>query len=123
LGLYLRQLESTADAWAYGSRDFYASLPVCLRLHLVHLPRKLWADNWRDELWMLLLGVTGGSLYFVTENEAVKIDYVNNVSFIVCTAPLLTTLLALAFVRSVKATRPLILGSIAATLGVALVVF
>jgi drug/metabolite transporter (DMT)-like permease len=86
-------------------------------------PRKLWADNWRDELWMLLLGVTGGSLYFVTENEAVKIDYVNNVSFIVCTAPLLTTLLALAFVRSVKATRPLILGSIAATLGVALVVF
>lgn len=86
-------------------------------------PRKLWANGWKDELYLALLGITGGSLYFVTENEAVKIDYVNNVAFIVCTAPLLTTLLALAFLKSVKATRGLILGSIAATLGVALVVF
>ncbi len=86
-------------------------------------PRKLWANSLKDELLMLLLGATGGSLYFVTENEAVKIDYVNNVSFIVCTAPLLTTLLALAFLKSVKATRSLVLGAVAATLGVALVVF
>jgi drug/metabolite transporter (DMT)-like permease len=86
-------------------------------------PHKLWADSMRDELLLMLLGITGGSLYFVTENEAVRIDYVNNVAFIVCTAPLLTTLLALAFLRGVRATRQLILGAIAATLGVALVVF
>lgn len=86
-------------------------------------PRRLWADSLRDELQLVLLGMTGGSLYFVTENEAVRIDYVNNVSFIVCTAPLLTTLLALALLRSVRATRPLVMGSVAATLGVALVVF
>ena len=86
-------------------------------------PRKLWANSWKDELLMVLLGVTGGSLYFVTENEAVRIDYVNNVSFIVCTAPLLTMLLALAFLKSVKATRNLIIGAVVATLGVALVVF
>lgn len=86
-------------------------------------PRHLWAKGVKDELLMLLLGVTGGSLYFVTENEAVRIDYVNNVAFIVCTAPLLTTLLALMCLRSVRATRPLILGSLLATFGVGLVVF
>lgn len=86
-------------------------------------PRRLWADSLKDELLFVLLGMTGGSVYFVTENEAVRIDYVNNVSFIVCTAPLLTTLLALAFLKSVKANKGLVLGAAAATLGVALVVF
>lgn len=86
-------------------------------------PKKLWADTLKDEMRMILLGITGGSLYFVTENEAVKIGYVNNVSFIVCTAPMLTTLLALVFLKDVRATRNLITGTILATLGVALVVF
>ncbi len=86
-------------------------------------PRKLLCNNWKDELLMVALGITGGSLYFITENMAVKIDYVNNVSFIVCTAPLLTTALALAFMKSVKANRYLILGAISAVMGVALVVF
>lgn len=86
-------------------------------------PHRLWGNSLKDELLFVLLGMTGGSLYFVTENAALSIDYVNNVSFIVCTAPLLTTLLALAFLKSVKANRGLVVGSISATLGVALVVF
>lgn len=86
-------------------------------------PRRLFADNWRDELFMLILGLTGGSLYFLTENWAVKISYVNNVAFIVCTAPLLTTILAILFVKDVKATPPLIGGSLLALAGVALVIF
>lgn len=86
-------------------------------------PHKLFADTPRDELLMVLLGITGGSLYFITENMAVKIGYVDNVSFIVCTAPLLTTILALLFVKDVRATRYLVLGSVAAVVGVALVVF
>lgn len=85
-------------------------------------PHRLWADNVRDELLLLVLGITGGSLYFVTENMAVAIDYVTNVSFIVCTAPLLTTILALMFLREVRATRHLVIGSVLATMGVALVV-
>lgn len=86
-------------------------------------PRQLFARSLRDEMLMVLLGVTGGSLYFVTENVAVSIGYVNNVSFIVCTAPLLTTILALALVKEVKATRGLLLGSVLAVVGLALVVF
>lgn len=86
-------------------------------------PRKLFADSLKDEAVMMLLGATGGSLYFVTENVAVKVGYVNNVSFIVCTAPLLATVLALLFIKEVKATRRLIAGSVMAVIGVALVVF
>ena len=78
---------------------------------------------WRDELLMVLLGITGRSLYFVTENIAVKVGYVNNVSFIVCTAPLLTTILALLFLKDIHANRKLIIGSLVATIGVGLVVF
>lgn len=86
-------------------------------------PRKLFADSLKDEWLMFLLGITGGSLYFVTENMAVKIGYASNVSFIVCTAPLLTTILALLFVKEVKATRNLVVGSLLDVVGVALVVF
>jgi drug/metabolite transporter (DMT)-like permease len=86
-------------------------------------PKKLWCHNWKDEAWMLLLGITGGSLYFVSENMAVGISYVNNVSFIVCTAPLLTTILAIIFLKDVKATWQLITGSLLALAGVGLVIF
>ena len=72
---------------------------------------------------MFVLGITGGTLYFITENEAVRIGYVNNVSFIVCTAPMVTTLLALIFIKEVKATRNLVVGTILATLGVGFVIF
>ena len=86
-------------------------------------PKRLFCQNWKDELWMLLLGVTGGSLYFVSENMAVGLTYVNNVSFIVSTAPLITTLFALAIYRGFKASWQLISGSILALTGVAIVIF
>ena len=31
---------------------------------------RLFSDSWKDELLMVLLGVTGGSVYFLTENAA-----------------------------------------------------
>ena len=52
-----------------------------------------------------------------------KVGYVNNVSFIVCTAPLLTTILALFFLKDIHANHKLIIGSLVATIGVGLVVF
>ena len=86
-------------------------------------PRRLFADNWKDEGLMGLLGITGGSLYFLAENEAIGMSYVNNVSFIVCTAPLFTVLLALLLFRDVRATHRLILGSVIALLGVGAIIF
>ena len=64
-------------------------------------PRKLFADSWRDEGLMLLLGITGGSLFFVAENSAVGLTYVNNVSFITSTSPLITVILGIVFVSAI----------------------
>ena len=86
-------------------------------------PRKLFANNWKDELWLLWGGVTGGSFYFFTENTALEITLATNVAFIVCTAPLLTTILSLLIYKKEKATAGLVGGSLLALVGVALVVY
>lgn len=86
-------------------------------------PRKLLANSWRDEGTMLLLGITGGSLFFVAENSAVALTYVNNVSFITSTSPLVTVIIGIVFVKSIKATWTLIVGSLIALVGVGLVIF
>ncbi len=56
-------------------------------------PRRLWADSFRDELLFVVLGFTGGSFYFVTENTALEFTAAGNVSLLVCTAPVWTALL------------------------------
>ena len=86
-------------------------------------PKKIFSRTWKDELVMLVLGITGGSLYFLAENTAVGITHVNNVALIVCTAPLLTMLIGILFFKSMKATRWVVGGAILALLGVALVIF
>ena len=86
-------------------------------------PRRLFSDSLKDELWMVLLGLTGGSLYFVTENNALVLGFVNDVSFLVCTAPLLTTLIAIAVFRDVHVTWKILAASSFALIGVALVIF
>lgn len=86
-------------------------------------PKKLFCDSLKDELIVSLLGIFGSSLYFLTENYALKLAVVNDVSFIVCTTPLVTIILALLFLKSVKASLPLVVGSVFALIGVALVIF
>ena len=81
------------------------------------------AKNWKDELLFLLLGIAGGSSYFLAENFALKITQASNVAFIVCTAPLLTACLSHIFLKNEKLNRRLIQGSGLALFGVALVVF
>lgn len=83
---------------------------------------KLWCDNLKDELLMLVLGATGGALYFLAENTALKYTGVSNVCLLVCSAPLLTALLALWFGKSEKMSSRLITGSFIAFAGAALVI-
>ena len=35
-------------------------------------PKRLFANHWKDEAIFILLGLTGGSLYFVAENTALS---------------------------------------------------
>ncbi len=86
-------------------------------------PKSIKPQKWTDELWFFILGLVGGTIYFIAENTALALTYVNNVSFIVCTAPLITMLLAILFVKSVKATLPLTIGSAVALVGVGMVIY
>lgn len=86
-------------------------------------PKSIKPQKWTDELWFFILGLVGGTIYFIAENTALALTYVNNVSFIVCTAPLITMLLAILFVKSVKATLPLTIGSAIALVGVGMVIY
>ena len=85
--------------------------------------KQLFANNWRDEFTFLLIGITGGSAYFLTENYALKITQASNVSLIVCIAPLLTAILSHIFLKNEKLNSLLIQGAFIALFGVAFVVF
>ena len=60
--------------------------------------RQLWF-GWKDELVFLVLGVTGGSFYFLTENTALAYTQACNVAFLVCSAPLFTAIFTLIYKR------------------------
>ena len=86
-------------------------------------PKKIRSQSWKDEMMFFILGFVGGTVYFVAENTAIGLTHVNNVAFIVCTAPLITMLLAILFTKSVKATVPLVVGSVTALVGVGMVIY
>lgn len=95
--------------------------------------RKVW-NGWKEEAVFLLLGVSGGSMYFLTENTALAYTQASNTAFLVASAPLLTAILTFAysrlgkgrFAKSLERVRlgwPLIGGTLLALGGMALVVF
>ena len=84
---------------------------------------KLFSDSWRDEFLMLLLGVTGGSVYFLTENASMLFTTATNTSLIVCTCPLFAMLLvAITYRHTEHITSMQATGSLIACLGMAVVV-
>lgn len=96
-------------------------------------PSRIW-NGWKDEGVFLLLGITGGSLYFLTENTALCYTQACNTSFLVSSAPLFTALFTLLyarfgksrFARSLENVRlgwPLVIGTLLALTGMALMVF
>lgn len=84
---------------------------------------RLWADSWHDELKMMLLGISGGSLYFLSENEAMNFTSTTNTSLIVCSCPLFATLLVRLVYRSTTRISMMQLGgSLLAFAGMVIVV-
>lgn len=74
-------------------------------------------ENKKDELKMMLVGITGGSLYFIFENTALEYTQASNVSIIITATPLLTML---ASAKAVK--KKAFLFSAISLVGVAAVV-
>ena len=92
-------------------------LMLCFNHH------RLWSDSWKDELKMALLGITGGSLYFLSENEAMNYTTTTNTSLIVCSCPLFATLLVRMVYRSTTRIHSVqLLGSLLAFAGMVIVV-
>lgn len=94
--------------------------------YLLMLPisgKKLMLDSRKDELIAISLGLTGGSLYFVTENYALAFGYCSNVALIVCLTPLITTIIVGCLYPSERIGRSGVVGSVVALVGMALVVF
>ena len=96
--------------------------------------RKIFADSFKDEMIFVVLGVSGGSVYFLAENSALIYTQACNVSFIVSTSPLITALMTIAFKRCFKGElsdgleeiggrKTLAIGSALALAGIAAVVF
>lgn len=89
---------------------------------LVISHNKLWAASPGDELMMVTAGITGGSLYFISENTALSYTFASNVSLIICCAPIFTAILGSRVYRK-RLSSTLWLGSIVAFVGVAVVIF
>ncbi|MDE7147338.1 MAG: DMT family transporter [Duncaniella sp.] len=102
--------------WIFISR--FAMAYLCI-LALSH--KKLWSDTRKDELYMAAMGLTGGSLYFISENTALQLTYASNVSLIICAAPVLTMILGAVLYKDrirIKA----VVGSLIALCGVSAVI-
>lgn len=84
----------------------------------LYLPRNL-----RDEGLFILAGISGGSLYFWTENTALDVTLASNVALLLATAPILTVLLSRLFLKGQRIHNALIIGSLLALTGVACVVY
>ncbi len=95
--------------------------------YLVMLPfnhNYLKSKSLKDEFLFMLLGITGGSVYFLTENTAVGIASVTStVALIVCSTPVITALINRMIWRSEKLSSSFLVGSVTALVGTALVVF
>jgi len=91
-------------------------------LLLLTCNKRLLSRNWRDELSFVVCGVCAGSLYFITENYALRNTTASNVSLLASISPIFTTLLCAGFYK-MKITGGVILGSVIAFLGVGFVVF
>lgn len=107
------------EVYIFFLRFIIAYVPLAAISH-----RKWMADNWRDELIMLLLGITGGSAYFMAENFGLHFAQSTDVAFIIAFTPLLTTLVAWIFHQErQQITRGFVLGLCIAMAGITLLIF
>ena len=95
---------------------YFAFLPFC--------HKQIKAQCLRDELLFIALGLTGGSLYFLTENSALQYTTsTSTVAMLITTTPVLTAFVVRAIYPSEKLTHRFLFGSLVALAGVALVIF
>ena len=99
---------------------------MTFRFAIAYLSLWIFCRKWlpirfdRRELYFLLLGVTGGSVYFLFEYLSLQHTTAINVGLISALVPILSTLIAI-FLRTIKVGYFYVIGSIVAFFGVYLV--
>ena len=101
---------------------FYRYIIAYISLILVY-PKFHKSSGIREEILFLLTGIFGGTLYFLSENYALKFSLASNVGLLVASAPLLTAMVAHIFMKDEKVEKNWYIGALVALVGVALVVF
>lgn len=91
-------------------------------LMLPFVKGKWFCKSLKDELLMVLLGISGGSLYFLLENTALVYTQASNVAIIIAATPLLTILTVNLLDRGKSASKRLYGYSLMSLAGVALVI-
>lgn len=109
-------LNGLTPAGIFAIRFFIAYIGLVIISH-----KRMFCKNLKDELLVVLLGLFGGSMYFLTENMSLNYTTTTNTSLIVCSCPLFSTLLICYFFKT-KLTKYQILGDVFAFLGMAIVV-
>lgn len=109
-------LNGLTPAGIFAIRFFIAYIGLVIVSH-----KRMFCKNLKDELLVVLLGLFGGSMYFLTENMSLNYTTTTNTSLIVCSCPLFSTLLICYFFKT-KLTKSQILGDVFAFLGMAIVV-
>ena len=71
---------------------------------------------------MFALGLTGGTLYFLTENTAMNYTTTTNTSLIASLSPLVAALLISLFYKSLRLNRAQSIGMVMVAVGVVVVV-
>lgn len=84
--------------------------------------KKMLSDSVRDELRFVVLGLTGGTIYYLCENSALQYSPPANVSLIISTVPIATMLLISVVYRKPLTLR-MIAGGLTAIIGVACVIY
>lgn len=83
--------------------------------------RKIRSNSWSDEFLFMLSGIAAGSLYFITENYALRLTTTANVSLLSSISPIFTTILtAIVFKQAIK--LGVMVGSAVAFAGVACII-
>ncbi len=100
----------------------FAIAYVLLLAYSLYKGGRLFACSWRHELLMAMLGVVGGSLYFLTENNAMNYTTTTNTSIIVSLCPLFASALIGIVYKSQRLNRIQTIGTLMAAAGMAVVV-
>ncbi len=100
---------------------FYRFIITYITLIVIYPKR--YKTSLKEEGGFAILGIFGGSLYFLTENIAIQLTLTSHVGFLLATAPILTALIAHVFTKDEKIVKTTWIGFIVAMLGVFFVIF